>query len=107
MMCGPPCTYADYKRFIEGTNGVKDSSTGAWSSRVLPRSESPSPWRPFFVKLSYALVSFFVMLFVAPKCDPLLIVDEEFLNTVSLGRRILTGILFLGQLSIFRFLSYF
>lgn len=107
MMCGPPCTYADYKRFIEGTNGVKDRSTGVWSSRVLTRSESPSPWRPFFVKLSYALVSFLVMLFVAPKCDPLLIVDEEFLNTVSLGRRILTGIIFLGVLRSRYYFAYY
>ena len=97
MMCGPPCTYADYKRFIEGTNGEKDVTTGTWSSRVLSRAESPSPWRPFLVKCSYAVVSLIVMLLVASKCDPLLIVDEDFLNTASLPRRIITGIVYLSK----------
>ena len=39
------------------------------------------------------------MLFVLPKYDPLRIVDEEFLNTASLGRRILTGVIFLGRMN--------
>jgi len=107
MMCGPPCTYADYKRFIEGTNGVKDPSTGVWSSRVLEREESPSPIRPFLIKCSYALISAFVMLFVASKCDPLLIVDEEFLTTASLVKRVLTGIVFLSLLRSRYYFAYY
>ena len=97
MMCGPPCTYADYKRFIEGTNSFKDPSTGVWTSRVLSRAESPSPWPPFFVKFSYAVFYCFIMLLVAPQCDTLIIVDETFLNEASLVRRIFTGIIYLGM----------
>lgn len=107
MMCGPPCTYADYKRFIEGTNGVKDASTGVWSQEVLSRERSPSPWRPFLLKLSYALISCCIMLFVLPKYDPLRIVDEEFLNTASLGRRILTGVIFLALLRSRYYFAYY
>jgi len=107
MMCGPPCTYADYKRFIEGTNGIKDASSGVWSSKVVSRGESPSPWRPFGLKLSYALICCIIMLFVAPHCDPLLIVDERFLNSANFLKRFFTGVLFLGMLRSRYYFAYY
>jgi len=107
MMCGPPCTYADYKRFIEGTNGVKDLSTGTWSSEVLGRREAPSPWRPFSVKFCYALLCGFVMLFIAPLCDPLLLVDADYLDTAFVGRRVLTGIVFFAMIRSRYYFAYY
>jgi len=103
MMCGPPCTYADFKRFIEGTN----YSVKRPIKKKEFTSEKPSPLLPALSKLAYAVICAILMLTVAARFDPMTVVDDNWIASSSVLERLVGAMVYLGLIRTRYYFAYY